>query len=311
MSSTQQAFANGALVPERIAQTANHPWRPQWTHGMQGSDRAWAVAFLVPYIAVFLAFVAYPVAYGLWLGGNPALYTDLFADPLYLTTIANTLLFVGIGVNVMMAGAFLLSGYFLNQSRWIKALLVLFMLPWALPAIPAFLAVHWMLVGQFGFLNSLLDQVFGIEGPIWLNFHWLALGANITASIWKWLPFWTLVFMAGRMAVPKDIYEAADVDGATELQRFAYITVPVLANLYLICTLLSTLWTLGDFSAVYFVSGGAPALSTEVLATLGMHLAFDSANPRLGVAAMMSALPLLIPLAILLMRRVQATQMQL
>ncbi len=311
MSTSQPAFADGALLPERTGRTANHPWRPGWRHGLQGSDRTWAVAFLVPYIALFLAFVAYPVAYGLWLGSSPGLYADLFADPLYLTTIANTLLFVGIGVNVMMAVAFLLSGYFLSQSRWIKALLVLFMLPWALPAIPAFLAVHWMLVGQFGFLNSLLDKVFGIAGPIWLNSYWLALGANITASIWKWLPFWTLVFMAGRMAIPMDIYEAADTDGASEIQRFAYITVPVLANLYLICTLLSTLWTFGDFTTVYFVSGGAPALSTEVLATRGMHLAFDTGSPRLGVAALMSALPLLIPLAILLMRRVQAKQVQL
>ena len=308
MGSTQQALAHNAIPIRRIAY---RPWRPGPAHGLQGSDQAWAVAFLIPYIAVFLAFLAYPVIYGLWLGADPTLYAELFANPLYLTTLTNTLLFVGIGVNVMMAAAFMLSGYFLGHSRWVKALLVLFMLPWALPAIPAFLAVHWMLVGQFGFLNSLLDQVFGIDGPIWLNDRWLALGANITASIWKWLPFWTLVFMAGRMSVPKDIYEAADVDGATEYQRFAYITVPVLANLYLISTLLSTLWTLGDFSAVYFVSGGAPALSTEVLATLGMHLAFDSANPRLGVAALMSALPLLIPLTLLLMRRVRASQVQL
>jgi multiple sugar transport system permease protein len=305
MSGAQQVLAFGGPA------AVSHGWRPGWRGRLRGSDRIWAIAFLVPYIVVFLAFVTYPAAYGLWLGSSPGLYADLFDNPLYLTTVINTLLFVGIGVNVMMFAAFLLSGYFLGRSPWVKVLLVLFMLPWALPAIPAFLAVHWMLVGQYGFLNSLLSVLFDIDGPIWLNSHWLAVGANITASIWKWLPFWTLVFIAGRMAIPDDIYEAADVDGATEMQRFAYITVPVLANLYLICTLLSTLWTIGDFSAVFFVSGGAPALQSEVLATLGMHLAFDSANPRLGIAAMMSALPLLIPLTILLMRRVHVTQVQL
>ncbi len=305
MSSTQQILAVGRSA------AVHRSWRPRWPGGLQGSDHAWAIAFLVPYLAVFLAFVTYPVAYGLWMGSRPALYADLAADPLYFQTLVNTLLFVGIGVNVMMFAALLLSGYFMSRSRWIKALLVLFMLPWALPAVPAFLAVHWMLVGQFGFLNSLLSQLFGIDGPIWLNSYWLALGANITASIWKWMPFWTLIFVAGRMAVPQDIHDAADVDGATGVQRFVHVTFPLLANLYLICTMLSTLWTIGDFTTVYFVSGGAPALSTEVLATLGIRAAFTFSNPPLGVAALMSALPLLIPLVILLMRRVHVAQVQL
>lgn len=276
-----------------------------------GGEFHWAIAFLLPYTAVFLAFVAYPVAYGLWMGANPSLYADLARNPRYLQTMTNTLGFVGIGVNLTMFLAFLLSGYFAGGGRLVKWLFVLFVLPWALPSIPAFVAWHWMLIGKGGFLNSLLEALFAIDGPIWFNDYWLASGANILASVWKWMPFWTLIFMAGRMAIPRDIYEAADVDGATGVKRFVYVTFPVLANLYLICTLLATLWTFGDFSAVYFVSGGAPALSTDVLATLGIRIAFTSADPPLGMAAMMSALPLMIPLVILLMRRVHAAQVQL
>ena len=87
------------------------------------------------------------------------------------------------------------------------------------------------------------------------------------------------------------------------MRRFVHVTFPLLANLYLICTLLSTIWTLGDFNTVYFVTGGGPALSTHVLATLGIRDAFELANPHLGMAAVMSALPLLIPLVIILMRK--------
>jgi multiple sugar transport system permease protein len=253
----------------------------------------------------------YPVIYGIWLGSDPGLYIDLFENPRYLTTLFNTFLLAGVGVNVKMFLAFLLSGFFIIPSRWIKALLVLFMLPWALPALPAYVSLHWMLIGYGGFLNSALEALFDIDGPIWLNSYPLALGANILAYIWKWMPFWTLVFLAGRMAIPQDVYEAAAVDGATGLRRFTFITFPMLANLYLISTLLSTLWTVGDFSAAYFVSSGAPALQTEMLATFGFRTAFDHGYPRLGVAAVMVALPLLIPLAILLMRRVQATEVQL
>jgi len=305
MSSTQQALAAGRTIALRSR------WQPVWPGGLQGSERAWAIAFLVPYVAVFLAFVAYPVAYSLWLGRQPRLYAELAEDPLYLNTLVTTLLFVGVAVNVKLFLALLLSGFFMGKSRWIKALLALYMLPWALPAIPAFLSVHWMLVGQWGFLNSLLHALFGIEGPIWFNSYWLALGSNIASYIWKWMPFWTLIFLAGRMAIPQDIYDAADVDGATGVRRFAHVTFPLLANLYLICTLLSTIWTLGDFTTVFFVSSGAPSFTTEVLATMGMHAAFDTADPPLGVATMMSALPLLIPLVIVLMRRVHTNAVQL
>ena len=111
--------------------------------------------------------------------------------------------------------------------------------------------------------------------------------------------------------IPQELYEAADIDGATGLRRFMHITFPLLANLYLICTLLSTIFTLGDFNSVYFVSGGGPALSTHVLATLGIRDAFDIARPDLGVAAVISALPLMIPLVLVLMRKLRTTEVQL
>jgi multiple sugar transport system permease protein len=304
MSSTQQVL--GFRRPAAISRS----WRPPW-RGLHGSEISWAIAFFVPYAAVFLAFVVYPIAYGLWLGSKPELYVTLFDDPRYVATVINTLLLVGVGVNLKMVLAFLLSGFFMWPSRWIKALLVLYMLPWALPALPAFLSLHWMFIGYGGFLNSALDVLFGVDGPIWFNSYWLAMGANILAYIWKWMPFWTLVFLAGRMAIPQEIYEAAAVDGATGLRRFTFVTVPLLANLYLVCVLLSTLWTVGDYMVPYLVSSGAPALMTQVLATFGFRMAFDYGYPELGVAAVMATLPVLIPLTILLMRRLQATEVQL
>ena len=125
------------------------------------------------------------------------------------------------------------------------------------------------------------------------------------------MPFWTLIFLAARMTIPRVIYDAAEVDGATGPRSFVHVTFPLLANLYLICTLLSTLWTLGDFTTVYLVSGGGPAGATEVLATLGFRYAFDASKPALGVAAVMSGLPVLIPIVLLLMRRLHTSEIQL
>ena len=255
--------------------------------------------------------MVYPIASGLWMARDPALYRDLLGNPLYARTAANTAIFVGLGVNVTMFLALLLSGFFMRRRWWIKALLPVFMLPWALPSIPAFVSFHWMLIGEAGFVDRALSVLLGIDGPNWFNDRGLALGANIVAHIWKWLPFWTLAFFAGRTAIPKEIYEAAEVDGASGCRRFAHVVLPLLGNLYLVCTLLATLWTIGDFTTVYLVSEGAPAYSTDVLATLGFHYAFDAAQPALGVATVLTALPVLIPITLVLMRALHTRAIQL
>jgi multiple sugar transport system permease protein len=305
MSITQQALPVG----QRLTTVAIR--RRARRGGLYGSDRVWAVAFALPYVVIFFAFVLYPIVYGLWMGSDPALYRQLFDDPRYLTTVINTLLYVGIGVNVKMVFAFLLSGFFMRKGWWIKAVLVIFILPWATPALPAYMSIHWFLNGQWGMLNNVLYLLTGIDGPVYLNSPWMGLAANIGAYIWKTLPFWTLILLSGRMAIPQELYEAASVDGASGLGRLTHVTLPLMANLYIVCVLLDTVFGLGDFNATYFVSGGGPAMSTEVLATLGIRYAYTVSLPRLGVAAVMTALPVLIPLIFILMRKLRMSEGQL
>jgi multiple sugar transport system permease protein len=303
MSSSQQAVAIG--TPMEVGRSRRPHVR------LHGSDTNWAIAFIVPYAAVFLVFIIYPVAFGFWTGSRPSLFAILFTDPLYLNTLVNTLLFVGVGVNVMMFLAFLLSGFFMSRNRWVKCLLVVFLLPWALPGLVVFTSIHLMLVTQWGLLDSLWRAVTGTDGPLFLASRGMAVGSTIVSHIWKWTPFWTLIFLAARMAIPQDIYEAAEIDGATGYQRTVYVTLPLLANVYLISTLLCAVWTISDYASVYLVSSGAPARWSDVLATYSFKQALDFGDPDLGFAAMLSALPALIPLVILMMRRVQMRDVQL
>jgi multiple sugar transport system permease protein len=295
--------------PVLLAVDRRRPSR--WHPHLRGSELAWAIAFVTPYAAVFLMFVAYPIGFALWMAARPALYAQLFADPIYRGAVVNTLLFVTLGVNLKMFGALLLSGFFLRRDWWVRAILVAYLLPWLVAATQAFISIHWMLIDEQGLLDRLLAVVFGITGPGWLDDRWPALGTDIVAYIWKWMPFWTLILLAGRMAIPSSIYDAAEVDGASGPRQFIHVTFPLLANLYLVCTLLSTVWALGDFTTVYFVSGGGPLNASQVLTTLGFHYAFDAALPSLGVAVAMSALPLLIPTVIVLMRKSRASEGEL
>ncbi|MGA3399601.1 MAG: sugar ABC transporter permease [Acetobacteraceae bacterium] len=292
----------------RAAQRTHHT---TWRGGLLGTDFLWGIAFIIPYVAVFLAFVIYPVAYGLWLGSDPASYRALFADPVFPSAVVNTLVYLAIGVNLKLFLALMLSGFFMRKGWWVKALLLVFILPWAVPGIPTFISIHWMLNGQWGLINNTIWDLFKTDGPPWLDQSTLAMGSVIYGYIWKWLPFWTLIFVAGRMAIPHELYEAAEVDGASRMGRFFHVTFPLMAGLYTVCTLLSTIWTLGDFNSVHFISGGGPALSTHVLATLGIRDAFELGDPRMGMACVICALPLLVPIVILLMRRLNKGSVQL
>ncbi|MFO1397852.1 MAG: sugar ABC transporter permease [Burkholderiales bacterium] len=288
MSSIAQPDA--APVPSGPARKGLSPWQK------------WGLVLLAPYLVVFLVFVVYPVGYGLWLARHPESYVHLVDDPIFLRSVLNTLAFLVVAINIKMMIALLLSGFFIQARWWIKALSLLFILPWAVPSIPTILSFRFMLNPEWGIINSLIFRYTGLDGPNWLNDPVIALGIAMTVHVWKSLPFWTLILIAGRLAIPAEHYEAASVDGATGWQKFRYITWPAMRTLYLTCTILSMIWTLGDFNSVYLLTGGGPADLTHVLATLGIrYLRLDQVD--LSMAAIVVALPAVLPLVYFMMKR--------
>ena len=266
------------------------------------SYELWGRVLVVPYLLVFVVFVLYPVGYGLWLARHPESYVKLFDDPIFFRTAINTVIFLVVGINLKMVVALVLSGFFIQTRWWIKALSVLFILPWAVPSIPTILSVRFMLNPEWGVINTLIFKLSGLDGPNWLNDPTLALSFSMLMHIWKSLPFWTLILIAARLAIPAEQYEAASVDGATSWQKFRFITWPAMRTLYLTSTILSMIWTLGDFNSVYLLTGGGPADLTHVLATLGIrYLRLDQVD--LAMASIVVALPLVLPLVYFMMKR--------
>ena len=303
---------DGVRGGRRLLRIEFRPWQSRFRsdHALPGpplsarltTPQVWGIVLLAPYVLVFLAFVVYPVGYGLWLARHPASYVALWHDPIFARAAVNTLIFLVIGINVKMAIALFLSGFFAQQRTWIKWLSVLFILPWAVPSIPTILSVRFMFNPEWGVVNQLIFKFTGEDGPNWLNDPTVALTMAIGVHIWKSLPFWTLILMTGRLAIPHDLYEAAEVDGASWSQKFRFITWPSMQTLYVTCTLLSMIWTLGDFNSVYLLTGGGPADLTHVLATLGIrYLRLDQLS--LAMASIVCALPFVLPLIYFMMKR--------
>jgi len=262
----------------------------------------WGRMLVLPYVLVFLVFVLYPVGYGLWLARHPASYVRLFDDPIFFRTVVNTIVFLVVAINIKMVIAMVLSGFFVTERWWIKIMSLIFILPWALPSIPTILSVRFMLNPEWGVINTLIFRLTGLDGPNWLNHPPLALGLSMLMHVWKSLPFWTLILIAGRLAIPSEQYEAASVDGATNWQKFRFITWPSMRTLYVTSLILSMIWTLGDFNSVYLLTGGGPADLTHVLATLGIrYLRLDEVD--LSMASIVVALPLVLPLVYFMMKR--------
>ena len=262
----------------------------------------WGRLMVVPYIVVFVVFVLYPVGYGLWLARHPQSYVDLFNDPIFFRSAVNTFVFLVVAINLKMVVALALSGFFVMERWWIKIVSALFILPWAVPSIPTILSVRFMLNPEWGIINSAIFRWTGLDGPNWLNDPTLALTFSMLMHIWKSLPFWTLILVAARLAIPSEQYEAASVDGATSWQKFKFITWPSMRSIYLTSTILSMIWTLGDFNSVYLLTGGGPADMTHVLATLGIrYLRLDQVD--LAMASIVVGLPFVLPLVYFMMKR--------
>ena len=265
------------------------------------SWQVWGLILIAPYVLVFLAFVLYPVGYGLWLARQPESYVKLFNDPIFFRTVVNTIFFILVAVNLKFLLALWLSGFFTHERIWIRWLSVLFLLPWAVPSIPTIFSIRFMFNPEWGVINSVIFRLTGLDGPNWLNDPYIGLSLAMVTHIWKSLPFWTLILIAGRLAIPREQYEAASVDGATVWQKFRYVTWPSIRTLYLTSTILSMIFTLGDFNSVYLLTGGGPADLTHVLATLGIrYIRLDQVD--MAMATIVCAMPFVLPLVYFMMK---------
>jgi multiple sugar transport system permease protein len=147
----------------------------------------------------------------------------------------------------------------------------------------------WLLDGSFGVVNALLRQAGWLASDLaWFANENTALAAVIVPTVWKAYPFFALTLLAALQAIPSNLYEAAQVDGATHWQRFRYITWPGIRASATLAAILNTLWALREFDIIYLTTGGGPDRATETLAVRIYQEAF--AFFRMGTASALGVL---------------------
>src|SRR5258708_13313873 len=132
------------MAPPSLADSAPHA-APAQVPSPMTAWQAWGMILIAPYVLIFLVFVVFPVGYGFWLARNPHNYVELFDDPIFLRSVGNTLVFLIVGINIKMALALMISGFFIHTRWWIKTLMVLFILPSAVPSTPPILSMTFIL----------------------------------------------------------------------------------------------------------------------------------------------------------------------
>ncbi|MDQ0297988.1 multiple sugar transport system permease protein [Salibacterium salarium] len=257
--------------------------------------------FVIPAVIYMLALIGYPLIYNIILsfqdidlqalntGDGSFLgfsnYIDLIHDSVFWISVKNTLLYTVGSVVFQFIIGFLLALFFSMKFRLASFLRGIMMVSWLIPLTISALLFRFMMGSEEGIFNQMLLSIGIINDPLpWLTSPDMALWSIVLANIWVGIPFNMLLLSTGLSNLPEDIYESASLDGASVIQKFFHITVPLLRPVILIVMMLGFIYTFKVFDLVFVMTGGGPVNSTEVLSTLSYRYSFDDFNFSMGAA---------------------------
>lgn len=289
--------------------------RPLWR------DRGipdWMVAyvFMAPAAVIFLGLITYPL-----IDGFATAFTDrgiattgnfigfdnfvtLFHDPIYVRALVNsfaltagavaTKFLIGLGAAIILHQKIPFRGIF-------RALIFL---PWAVPGLIAGLSWKWLYDETAGVLGYLALALHIVDRPVYfLSDPKIAMFSIGIAMVWHGLPFFIMMFLAGLSSISTDLYEAAAIDGAGPIRRFWNVTLPQLREIIVITVMLSSIWTFNSFHMVFILTGGGPAMKTQILPTLAYDYGITRSQLGLGSSVIVSVIPVFVVVIYFLTRR--------
>jgi len=264
-------------------------------------------AFVTPAVLLLVLLVAYPFAMALYFAmsnsfiGRPSHFTgirnfvNLWQSDAFRQTFQNAFVFTGTAVAFKLVMGISLA-LLLNETLWFKRLIRgAVLLPWVIPTALSTLGWWWMFNSLYSVVNwtgihlGLLDP----PGPNWLGQKYYAMTAVVAVNVWRGLPFFAITILAGLVSIPKELYEAAEADGAGAMARFWHVTLPLLKPVLAIVVLFSTIFTFSDFNIVYVLTHGGPINSTHLFATLARQVGLETGRIGEGAAISLYLFPVL------------------
>jgi ABC-type sugar transport system permease subunit len=244
-------------------------------------ELALTVALMAPAVLIISFVTVYPLAHSFWISfhqwdltrlneGHPFVglgnYQATLVDPVFHQSVRATVIFVVAAVTLEI-GLGLLCALVLNREfRGRNLVRMLALLPWAVPSVVNGIMWKWILNPSYGALNGLLLSLGLIDRYIiWLGSPNTALAMVVLADVWKETPFIMLLFLAALQTIPRDLYEAARVDGASSLQSLFRITLPLIRPMLFVALALRTIWALKSFDLIYTLTAGGPSNGTSVI----------------------------------------------
>lgn len=285
---------------------------------MLRAGRTFPYALLLPATLVTLVVVLYPLGYSFWLAfrnmnlyhfRNPefvgfAQFREILGSAVFYQTLAKSLIWTAVNVTLHVALGLLLAVLLNGPVRGRAVFRALLILPWAMPQYISALTWRGMFNYEYGAINLMLRQWLHAPPVPWLSDPGWAFVAPILTNVWLGFPFMMVVALGGLTSIPRELYEAADLDGAGAWTRFTTITLPSLRPVLVPAILLGTIWTFNNTLVVWLVShGGEPADSTHTLVTYIYKVAFTYSRYSYAAAFSVIVFLLLLGFVLYVMRR--------
>jgi multiple sugar transport system permease protein len=283
------------------------------------NERALGVWFLLPSIVYVVALVAVPFflaigfAFSDVSAGDPSFdwagldtFRRALDDPVFWRALGNTFVFTAISMALIVVLGKVLANILVADFRgkWLVRFLVL--LPWTTPVALSAVAWLWMLDSVFSPIDWVLRNLGLIQDNMyWLGRPYLAMASVIAVHVWRLTPLSAVIIMAGLVAIPKDIHEAARVDGAGFWRRMLEVTIPLTLPVVAVAALFGAILTFTDMTVVYVLTRGGPTQATQVLASWAFIRGIEGGDVAQGAAVALFLFPLLLAAAIAILRAVR------
>ena len=281
-------------------------------------DTSVAYTFVAPAFFLLLFLVAYPFVLSIWFSLSDARvgetgsfvgldnFQRLLRSDIFRQTLKNSLVFTSIALLLKTIFGMALALLLFRVARFKRLIRGAVLLPFIVPTALSTLVWWWMFEPLYSVVNWTLKSLHLVRHDIpWLPDPYLAMFTVILVNVWRGLPFFAITLLAGLVAIPRELYEAAESDGAGALGRFWHVTIPLVKPVLAVVILFSAIFTLGDFNIVYVLTKGGPMNMTHLFATYSFVLGLQGGQIGQGAAVSLFLFPILLMVVFVQLRMVR------